>query len=337
MPDTEQTLRLTGESETDAERITEFSNAVRSKAQRRRELFRRLTQTYTDFTEAKRALDGAVDQGAEIFTSPTKAAYHATDTPFEDVLSQRSRTANIADKSTTARTKTTDFEEWASAPSQLDYPGVDTLSERYRAQRIQQSLDTARDRGIVRDVDVRPELYGGMAGGEFNPTNRDILLATDPDAPHRNLVHEIGHAIDLEAGTPETETYASEGIFAGLDEDSRETVTEELLQISRERRPTGVTLDPEYNEDPRELAADFAALAIEDPAQLRKVASTATEVFDDAGVLELFTGKAAVGGSGVPLDPPDREIQRELGFTLEQNRADIFEDGLNTGPTEKYL
>lgn len=325
-----QELRLSGDPETDAQRIAEYAQEVPDGSSRfRRDLFFELQENYDDYYEVKRALDLAAAKGATLPASAASLAKNVADEPFEDVMESRSRTARIADRSTTANTTTRDFGEWASNPNQSDYPGVDTLAEQYRADRVEQATQAAEERGIIRDITVRDELYGGQAAGEFSPYNTDIQLAADQDDAYRNLAHELGHAIDF-ATTDNSEddpgpTFGSERAFEQADDDLVEEAADELSDIWDERGRDKPMMNADYLEDPKELAADFAALAIEDPQRAKKKAPNAQQVFEQAGMLDTMLGAASVGGPGEPREQPDNALGVSEDLSLDENRSRVFD------------
>lgn len=322
-------LTLTGNPSTDAKRIAEFAQEVPESSNHfDQQVFFGLQDNYSDYYEVKRVLDKAQAKGVSLQSSPSALAKNIAEEPFEDVMESRSRKAKIADRSTTATNLTRDFGEWAAEPNRHDYPGVDTLSEQYRAQRTERVADRAREQGITRNINVRDELYGGEAAGEFSQFNTDILIAAEREDAHRNLAHEIGHALDF-AATDATEdepgpTFGSQMAFAQAEDEQVEQAKQELDQIWDERGRDKPLMNPDYLDDPRELAADFAALAIEDPQRAKQRAPTAQEIFSEAGILDTLTSRGEVDGSvddtesddGMPVTPE---------FQFENRREDIFD------------
>jgi hypothetical protein len=321
-------LTLTGTPSTDATRIVQFADEVPETSNHfDQELYFELQDNYSGYYEIKKVLEKAESKGVSLQSSASGLAKSIAENPFDDVMENRSRKAKIADRSTTATNLTRDFSEWAAEPNRHDYPGVDTLSEQYRADRIEDAAETAEERGVTREITVRDQLYGGEAAGEFSQFNTEIMIAADQDDSHRNLAHELGHALDF-AATDNTEdeqgaTFGSEKAFAQADPEQKEKAAEELQNIWDERGRDKPLMQNDYLEDPRELAADFAALAIEDPQRAQNRAPNAQEVFDDAGILDTLLSRGDIDGSAEEV-PEEQRMPTPDEFEFENRREDVF-------------
>lgn len=319
-------LTLTGTPSTDADRIARYAEDVPPGSNTfRRELHFELQENYTDYYQIKKTLDGAAAQGVSLPSSPAQFAKATADNPHQDVMDARSRKARIADRSTTADNTVNDFGEWAAQPNRRDFPGVDTLSEQYRANRIDDVADLVLEQGVVRDIKVHDELYGGGAAGEFGTGDAGILIAGERRDSHRHLAHEIGHALDFAAAEEldSSDEFGSQTAFKEADDEKVEQAADELSGIWDERGRDKPLTNTDYLNDPRELAADFAALAFEDPQRAKKRAPTAQEVFSEVGILDTLTQPEQVEG---PVDSDaDDTFPTPEPFRFEERRDEVFD------------
>lgn len=169
--------------------------------------------------------------------------------------SERSAMARRTDRSFNAPI-TLDEEQWMQDPDRYDYPGVDTVPESRRAERV---AEKAKRVGVTNIEAGR--IGSGVSGNQTGGTVRvDVGSSWDPVS---TIAHETGHAADTIIGGGRGGI--SDWFFEGDD-----ATLEEAKQLALKRRG-GVTsiesLEKAYHEDDleAELFADAFALAIEEP------------------------------------------------------------------------
>lgn len=227
----------------------------------------------------------------------------------------RSPHARVADESFKSTKITENYETWRSAPSQYDFPGVDTVAPEYKERRARKALGKAKKVGLVSEIveaEKESELPGSDMGstsattrGNFDASQKKIGIRTDKqntEEQAETLAHEIGHAVDhgeahASAGTmtglglgPLDPVTAGEKALDKVDAPAPDTpVADELKDLTEERRQEITDYSRDYYEQPTELAADFFGAAITEPRNTKARTKESRPAFAEA--LEESAGK----------------------------------------------
>lgn len=197
-------------------------------------------------------------------------------------MAERSRAARRTDRSFNADI-TVDDEEWIEDPDRHDYPGIDTVPEQRRAERVKEKV-----RDLDEDVEIEPTRIKGKATGRHmhggqGPAKIEVDIQDSWD-PVSSAAHEVGHAVDRNV----TEFGKLSGkLFKGNNEETKQ-LREEAKRLTERRRPWVDDADDLVNrghytpyEFDKELLADAWAVGVEEPKAARREAPNLIDRIED--------------------------------------------------------
>ncbi|MFB6197359.1 MAG: hypothetical protein ABEI52_03685 [Halobacteriaceae archaeon] len=211
---------------------------------------------------------------------------------MEILHKRRSERAQTVDKQHNAPLPDT-VGQWANNPDRYDMPGIDTIPEDLEKRRAERFAKEQTERGAISSIEERSvgeviDRPKKLANGAFDPSNKQVRVREDFSGGDRafTLAHEAGHASDAFATPTDTATKRGFEIDELFDDDGRkETVRDELTNLSERARGTLDGYNKRYRDSPHEKIADAAALATLEPRAARREGGEAVSFLEEQDIL----------------------------------------------------